>query len=235
MKTSQKGINLICQFEGCVLTAYKPINTEKYYTIGYGHYGADVYAGMTITKDEAVELLKKDIAKFEMNVNFFNDKYHYKFNQNEFDALVSFAFNIGSINQLCKEGKRTKAQISECMPLYCRGAGGIYLDGLHNRRLKEQFLFNSPVIESFFDNKNISKNNILPVGEYSKGCEGEEVRLIQKALQRLGYIINCTGRYNDTTVNRIKALQTTSGYLVIDGIYGKSTREYMIKMLEGGE
>ena len=87
-------------------------------------------------------------------------------------------------------------------------------------------------IDEINDDSKDDKDNILPVGEFSKGCEGNEVKLIQKALQRLGYIINCTGRYNDTTVNRIKELQTLSGYLVVDGIYGKNTREYMIKRLE---
>ena len=53
MKTSANGINLIKQFEGCRLKAYKPIAAEKYYTIGYGHYGPDVSANMTITQAQA--------------------------------------------------------------------------------------------------------------------------------------------------------------------------------------
>jgi GH24 family phage-related lysozyme (muramidase) len=42
MNISQKGINLIKSYEGLMLHAYKPLPTEKYYTIGYGHYGSDV-------------------------------------------------------------------------------------------------------------------------------------------------------------------------------------------------
>ena len=50
---SKDGLNLIISFEGLRLTAYKAISTEKYYTIGYGHYGSDVTKGMRITKGEA--------------------------------------------------------------------------------------------------------------------------------------------------------------------------------------
>ena len=54
---SANGLNFIKSFEGCKLTAYKCVPTEKYYTIGYGHYGSDVKAGMTITLKRAEELL----------------------------------------------------------------------------------------------------------------------------------------------------------------------------------
>lgn len=52
-KIGQAGMQLIMQFEGCRLTAYKPVATEKYYTIGYGHYGADVTKGMKISMAQA--------------------------------------------------------------------------------------------------------------------------------------------------------------------------------------
>ena len=94
MKTSEAGINFICGKEGLRLKAYKAVPTEKYYTIGYGHYSSDVKPNDTITKEKAVELLKKDLARFEANVNYYNQFYHWT--QNEFDAMVSFAFNLGS-------------------------------------------------------------------------------------------------------------------------------------------
>lgn len=50
MNISKVGKDLIKSFEGCVLHAYKPVASEQYYTIGWGHYGPDVYAGMTITQ-----------------------------------------------------------------------------------------------------------------------------------------------------------------------------------------
>ena len=93
MKTSQTGIDLIKQFEGCVLTAYKcPAGV---WTIGYGHT-AGVKQGQRITAAQAESYLRSDLEKYEKKV----DKYsRYGWNQNEFDALVSFAYNIGSIDQ----------------------------------------------------------------------------------------------------------------------------------------
>ena len=53
METSERGLGLIKQFEGCRLTAYKAVPTERYWTIGYGHYGADVKQGQIITQAQA--------------------------------------------------------------------------------------------------------------------------------------------------------------------------------------
>ena len=138
---SANGLNLIKSFEGCKLTAYKCLPTEKYYTIGYGHYGSDVKAGMTITLKRAEELLLQDCQKFVNHVNSYMDKYN--FNQNQFDALVSFAYNIGSIKQLTANGTRTTAQISTKITAYNK-SGGKVLKGLVKRRAKEKELFDTP-------------------------------------------------------------------------------------------
>jgi GH24 family phage-related lysozyme (muramidase) len=137
MKTSQRGINLIKKYEGCRLTAYKPVPTEKYWTIGYGHYGPDVQPGATITQYQADLYLLLDVEKFEKKVDKYNAKYMWT--QNEFDALVSFAYNIGSIDQLTDNGKRTKQQIAAKIPAYNK-AGGKVLAGLTKRRKEEQAL-----------------------------------------------------------------------------------------------
>ena len=142
---SANGLNLIKSFEGCKLTAYKCVPTEKYYTIGYGHYGSDVKAGMTITLKRAEELLLQDCQKFVNHVNTYMDKYN--FNQNQFDALVSFAYNIGSIKQLTANGTRTIAQISAKIAAYNK-SGGKVLKGLVNRRAKEKALFDTPIKET---------------------------------------------------------------------------------------
>ena len=92
--TSQNGIELIKSFEGCRLTAYKAVSTEQYYTIGYGHYGSDVYAGMTITQSQAEDMLKNDLKKYEGYVNTFLNNNGIDVNQNQFDALVSFTYNL---------------------------------------------------------------------------------------------------------------------------------------------
>ena len=138
MKTSDKGIAIITGFEGFSPKACKCVSTEKYYTIGYGHYGKDVKATDTITKGKALELLKSDLVRFEKKVMRYNDVYHY--NQNEFDALVSFAYNVGSIDGLTKNGTRSKAEIAKYITMYNR-SGGHVLDGLTKRRNKEKELF----------------------------------------------------------------------------------------------
>lgn len=138
---SQNGFNFIKSFESCKLTAYKCLPTEEHYTIGYGHYGSDVKAGMKITEEQAEELLVQDCKKATRNVNSFMSKYN--FNQNQFDALVSFAFNVGSINQLTTRGNRTLEEISSKITAYNK-SGGRVIAGLVKRRAKEKELFNTP-------------------------------------------------------------------------------------------
>lgn len=139
MRIDEKGLNLIKKFEGCKLSAYK--DSVGVLTIGYGHTGKDVKTKMTITQDEADELLKKDIHRFEIHVSEYRKKY--KWTQNEFNALVSFAFNIGNIDQLTKNGKRNKGQIADAILLYTK-AGGKTLSGLVKRRKAEYELFCTP-------------------------------------------------------------------------------------------
>ena len=135
LKISDNGINLIKKFEGCRLKAYK--DAVGVWTIGYGHTKG-VYSGQTISMTQATEYLRQDCANAERNVNSFNSKYHWT--QNEFDALVSFAFNIGSINQLTANGKRSKTEISNKFTQYSK-AGGKTLQGLLTRRKAEKALF----------------------------------------------------------------------------------------------
>lgn len=142
MDVSQTGIELIKKYEGCRLEAYKcPAGVL---TIGYGHTDG-VYAGQKITQAQADELLKKDLIRFTAHVNSY---YKYDWTQNEFDALVSFAFNIGSITQLTAKGKRSKDEIANKMTEYVR-SGGTVLQGLVKRRAEEKKLFltkaNTPV------------------------------------------------------------------------------------------
>lgn len=136
MTTSKNGIDLIKQFEGCRLKAYKALPSEQYYTIGYGHYGADVTPGMTISQADADEFLKRDLTKFEMYV----EKTGLKLNQNQFDALVSFTYNCGPGNLLKLVAGRTILQIGDAILKYNK-AGGKVLKGLQRRREAERALF----------------------------------------------------------------------------------------------
>lgn len=137
MLVSTKGIEMIKEFEGLRLHAYKAIPQEKYYTIGYGHYGPDVKPDMTITETGAEILLQKDLNKCKIAVN----KLKRKFNQNQYDALCSFTHNcgVGSLNKLCKP-ERDFQQIADSMLLYTK-ASGIELKGLKRRREAERELF----------------------------------------------------------------------------------------------
>ena len=91
-KLQQSDINQIKKFEGLSLRAYKPVPTERFYTIGYGHYGADVKANQVITEKEAESLLRKDLEKFEDYVNKLDVCKRYS----EFASLVDFTFNLGT-------------------------------------------------------------------------------------------------------------------------------------------
>ena len=86
---SDEGLDLIKHFEGCELTAY--VCPSGIYTIGYGHTGG-VTPGQTITQAEADEILRDDVRKFETGVD---NHTNVPLNQSQFDALVSFTFNVG--------------------------------------------------------------------------------------------------------------------------------------------
>jgi GH24 family phage-related lysozyme (muramidase) len=179
---STVGLEMIKGFEGLRLKAYKTSIFERYYTIGYGHYGKDVSKNMTITEAQATDLLLNDCTRFVANINSYMDKYN--FTQNQFDALVSFAFNIGGINQLTQNGTRSIAQISAKFPEY-NHSGGKVNAGLTARRLKEKALFDKPeecpavpsrfvqgscvVYSSCYDSSTdpVSKAHILP--EWKQG------------------------------------------------------------------
>jgi lysozyme len=89
MQISQKGIDLIKHFEGVRLNTYQ--DSVGVWTIGYGHTKG-VHAGMKITETEAENLLKQDLATFEAGVS---NLVKVPVNQDQYDALVSFAFNLG--------------------------------------------------------------------------------------------------------------------------------------------
>lgn len=136
-KINKSGLNLIKKYEGCKLTSY--ICPAGVLTIGYGHTGKDVKPNQTINKKKAISLLKKDLVRFERHVQSYN--YIYEWTDNEFSALVSFAFNIGNIDQLTAYGTRTRSQIRSAMLKYVK-ANGKTLQGLVKRRKAELKLFN---------------------------------------------------------------------------------------------
>ena len=136
MRDITKAIEIIKKYEGCRLTAYKcPAGV---YTIGYGHTKG-VKKNDKITQEKAEEYLQSDLVRFMKNVDKYDKMYH--FTNNEYCALLSFAFNLGSIDQLTGYGTRSKNTIASKMLLYVN-CNGKPLRGLIKRRRDEFNLFN---------------------------------------------------------------------------------------------
>lgn len=209
-RIGQAGLDLIKQYEGCRLAAYRC--AAGVWTIGYGHT-AGVHSGMTITQAQADVYLQQDIAKFEGYVN--NPAYvpiTANLNQNQFDALVSFAFNLGAGNlrKLCKG--RTAAQIAQAMTQYCK-ANGKVLAGLKRRRAAEQALFNKPVSAATpAQNQNTEDYNMKTI---KKGSKGNAVKVWQIIIGAAA-----DGIFGSGTESATKTWQSNHG-LAADGIVGK--------------
>lgn len=243
MKISDKGLQIIKDFEGCELTAYKC--PAGIWTIGFGHTGKVngkvIRKGMTITELKATELLKEDVAKFEKAVLKYNSKYNW--NQNQFDALVSFAFNIGSIDQLTANGTRTIAEISAKIPAYNK-ANGQTLAGLTRRREAEKELFDMNVKKR---TTKVATAKKCPYKEPSKtvkyGQTGNSVRWVQWHLIEAGFMSaknyagksNIDGDFRELTLAGVRVLQKkypecgTNGKP--DGEVGKKTRAKLKSLL----
>jgi len=142
MGISANGLNLIKNFEGLWLTAYRcPAGVL---TIGYGHTGSDVKEGMTITQARAEELLKNDIRNFEIGVSAATA--YVPLTQNMYDALVSFAYNVG-LGAFRSSTLLKKILVNPKDPTIANEfakwnkANGVVLAGLVTRRATEAQLY----------------------------------------------------------------------------------------------
>ncbi|HBI0203500.1 TPA: lysozyme [Salmonella enterica] len=90
---SNNGLKFTAAFEGFQGTAYRATKNEKYLTIGYGHYGADVKEGQKITEGQGLLLLHKDMAKAVAAVDAVA---HPSLNQPQFDAVCDLVYNAGA-------------------------------------------------------------------------------------------------------------------------------------------
>lgn len=188
MKLSKAGLKLIKEFEGLRLEAYT--DTAGVRTIGYGHAYYTGKSPITITEAEA--LLKKDVEKFEKKVQDYDDVYDWT--QNEFDAMVSFCYNVGTIRELTKGGTRTKAEIAEKMLQYVK-SGGNRIKGLEERRKKECQLFLSHTAERTHQDEIFAACHVV-LGKYgnqperqkkleSEGFNYQNVRKLVNAILKL--------------------------------------------------
>lgn len=142
MQISDKGLSLIKHFEGCVLTAYR--DSVGIWTIGYGHTGEDAEEGRCISQAKAEEILNADLARFEHGV----EDMAFPCTQNQFDALVSFAFNLGlgalKSSPLLRKHKSGDFKGAAGEFLRWNRAGGKVLAGLARRRAAEAELYLRP-------------------------------------------------------------------------------------------
>jgi len=147
MKTSQAGVDLIKSFEGLRFITY--LDAVGIPTIGYGHTGPDVTPKKRINQQQAENLLKQDLVRFEDAVT---KAVKVKLNQFQFDALVSFAFNVGAnafkestLLRRLNTGENPCDVAKEELPRWNKGDGGRVLAGLSRRRSSEVELFCTPI------------------------------------------------------------------------------------------
>ena len=139
MKISEKGLDLIKFYEGCEYNAYRC--AAGVLTIGYGHTKG-VKEGDLITQQEADALLLHEMDEYE---GYINNMVTVDLEQNQFDALVSWVFNLGSSNLssstlLKKINNKEFDAVPEQIKRWNK-AGGKVLDGLIKRRNSEALLF----------------------------------------------------------------------------------------------
>jgi GH24 family phage-related lysozyme (muramidase) len=146
MKVSAASINLIKSFEGLSLTSYQC--EAGVWTVGYGTTGPNIGPGLTITEQQAENFLHETLRSFENSVS---ELIKVKVNQNEFDALVSFTYNVGvnafkqsTLLKLLNDGVAHDIVASEL--LRWTKVNGNINEGLANRRRREKELFLTKVV-----------------------------------------------------------------------------------------
>lgn len=151
MRVSQRGIALVKEFEGLYLQAYRdPVGI---WTIGYGHTQG-VYAGMVITETKANEFLAQDLLSHASGIFRYVSV---QLNQNQFDALASFHFNLGAdilkgTTLLTYINSKNWTAAANEMKRYVH-AGGAVLPGLVRRRNAEAELFLDQLDEEKITNR----------------------------------------------------------------------------------
>ena len=222
MKISEKGLSMIERFEGCLLKASNKL--DGVWTIGYGqtgsYYGKRVRRGMTTTKALAHAWLRDhSIKTYEDAVT---QAVKVPINQNQFDALVSFAYNVGvgamagstAVRKL-NQGDYTGA--ADVLTMWTRCNGKV-LPGLVRRRKEERALFLTPVTQTNTGNTNLLR----------KGDKGDDVKLLQHRLNILGWQLTEDSIWGVQTDSAVRGYQYRAG-LTVDGIVGAKTRAALIR------
>lgn len=155
MKASDQAIDFIKAYEGFAKYPYEDYTQTS---VGYGTRCPEEklaeYTANGITEEEAEELLRDFVEDFELSVNYFADKYKLTFTQNQFDALLSFTYNLGSgwvhspganFHKVMANPNRTPEEVLYWLGVYSFAGGSTYLSALTARRLAEANMFNNGV------------------------------------------------------------------------------------------
>lgn len=225
MKMGKNGLELVKSFEGCYLNAY--LCPAGVWTIGYGHTGKvdgkNIGRGMKITKKKAIKLLKNDMKEFE---NVVEKLVKVKLNQNQFDALVSFAFNCGagSLQSSTLLKKLNAGDYNGASNEFIKwnkvtiDGRKVALDGLTKRRKAEKKLFCTGVKKkaSIFTFKSFVKRLQKIKKKKVTGKANKEL------LESLPFISNKNGE-KFPVIKPLKRYMKTLGYYngVIDEVYTK--------------
>ena len=225
---SSAGLELIKRFEGLRLSSYR--DAVGVWTIGWGHTRT-ARPGMRITREEADGLLREDVARFEACVESAVGR---MINQNQFDALVSFAFNVGcsalSRSTLVRKVRAGDALGAANQFARWNKAGGRVLAGLTRRRAAERELFE----------RHVPAESIGESGQ-AADPDGPEIDLPTlsypyrdtAATRLLAHALRVPADQIGTTAMRaeVERLQRERG-VVADGIVGPVTWRALCEALE---
>lgn len=220
MKTSENGIELLKRFEGLELEAYQDI--AGIWTIGYGHTGPDVQPGMKLTEREAEELLRRDLKSREQAVS---SAVKVSLNQNEFDALVSFVYNVGAAafrgsTALKRLNRSDRIGAADALTWWNKATvGGVLREvlGLTRRRAAERALFLTPTaLASVRDPEQIAENSrVTPIESGPRRENVAESRTVQGAAIAggAGVASSTIGRDSAEKLDQLETnIETGQGY-----------------------
>ncbi len=211
MKISESGIALLKRFEGLELEAYQDI--AGIWTIGYGHTGPDVQPGMKISERDAEELLRRDLKPREQAVASATKA---SLNQNEFDALVSFVYNVGAnafrgSTALKRLNKGDRIGAADALTWWNKATvGGVLREvlGLTRRRAAERALFLTPTeLANVRDPEQLDENTrATPIEDAPRRGNVAESRTVQGAsiAGGAGVASSTLGRENAEELDKIE-------------------------------
>lgn len=254
MKMGSKGLDLVKSFEGLYTKAYKcPAGV---WTIGYGHTGKvngkSICAGMTISTGKATSLLAADMHNFE---NAVKECVKVPINQNQFDALVAFSFNVGagalqSSTLLKYLNKKEYTEAANEFLKWNKG-GGRVLNGLTRRREAERKLFLLPVKKKVttYNFKRFVKDleklcnlkvdgepdksllRVLPIIDNDNTRKSAIIIPLKKILKAKGYKIKNTNNIYDAELHSaVKEYKRAHSFPMINGTVGEDFWKKILKL-----